>query len=234
MRRPDRRTAGMLAIVAAAFVVLGLAASGPAVRVWTEPAPTPGTPASRSPSAPRDTWDITMPEPRGDGGSGDWLVDAEVVVGVALALSIIALIVATARRWRPRAPRRRRAVTFPPFLPAQPGDVELDVEAQLTALASGSPRNAIVACWLQMEDDVSDAGLPRRPAETSTEYTTRVLGAAAIVPAPVRELAALYREARFSRHELTDEHRARALAALRAIHADLELRRAELSARGAT
>ena len=37
----------------------------------------------------------------------------------------------------------------------------------------------------------------------------------------VSRLAALYREARFSDHELTEEHRAAAVAALEAIHAGL-------------
>ena len=92
--------------------------------------------------------------------------------------------------------------------------VELDVEAQLAALAHGSPRNAIVACWLRLEDDVAAAGLPRHVAETSAEFTTRVLASYSLDPSAVIELAALYREARFSLHTMEQADRDRALVAL--------------------
>jgi hypothetical protein len=91
----------------------------------------------------------------------------------------------------------------------------------LAALAQGSPRNAIVECWLRLEEDVAAAGLPRHVSETSAEFTTRVLGWYAIDPAPIADLAALYREARFSRHELGQGERDRALVALRRVHAML-------------
>jgi hypothetical protein len=42
----------------------------------------------------------------------------------------------------------------------------------------------------------------------------------------IDELAALYREARFSRHELGEHQRDRAVAALRRLHADLATRAA--------
>jgi hypothetical protein len=67
---------------------------------------------------------------------------------------------------------------------------------------------------MQLERAAATAGLQRAAAETSAEYVERVVAASSIDPAPIRELAVLYREARFSRHELGDAHRTRAFAAL--------------------
>jgi hypothetical protein len=68
---------------------------------------------------------------------------------------------------------------------------------------------------------VADAGLPRHVAETSAEFTTRVLASYSLDPSPVNELAALYREARFSVHPMEQADRDRALIALRHVHAAL-------------
>jgi hypothetical protein len=54
----------------------------------------------------------------------------------------------------------------------------------------------------------------RRASETSSEYGLRILDLAAADNGSVNRLAELYREARFSDHPVTEEHRARALAAL--------------------
>ena len=221
-----------LAFVVGSFVVLALAASSPPVRVWTESEPPTDTAAPSRPAA-RETRDISLPEPPGGGAEyGEGLVGVAIVLGALAVAGIVYTIVMTKRRWRPRSPWARATARVEPPPSIAPVDVELDVDAQLAAIEAGSPRNAIVACWLQMEEDVANAGLPRRPAETSTEYTTRVLGASAIDPAPVQALSALYREARFSRHELDDEHRRRAATSLRAIHAALDEGRGAL-ARGA-
>ena len=75
---------------------------------------------------------------------------------------------------------------------------------------------------MNLERDAGEAGLPRAAAETSAEYVERVVAASSVDPAPIRELAALYREARFSRHELGDDHRSRALAALDRVEAVLK------------
>ena len=78
-----------------------------------------------------------------------------------------------------------------------------------------------MACWIQLESDVAAAGLPRHVSETSSEYTERVIGQSSVDAAPITELAALYREARFSNHVLGHEHRARAARALDSVVAAL-------------
>ncbi|MEM8904838.1 MAG: DUF4129 domain-containing protein [Actinomycetota bacterium] len=99
-----------------------------------------------------------------------------------------------------------------------------DAAAQRAALAAGSPRNGIVRCWLRLEEEVVGAGIPRDPAETSAEFTERVLTRSAVEPEAIRDLAALYREARFSEHELGEPARLAALDALDRLHRTLAAR----------
>jgi hypothetical protein len=99
-----------------------------------------------------------------------------------------------------------------------------DADEQDAVLRDGEPRNAIVAAWHRFEVQGEQAGVARRPSETSSEFAIRVLDLAAADPAPVSRLAELYREARFSEHPITEEHRAEALSALAAIRRSLEVR----------
>ncbi len=126
------------------------------------------------------------------------------------------------RRWRRR--RRPQDVEFEVLdSAAQVTEVmSEDAEEQRTLLAiGGEPRNAIVACWHGFEEQAVRAGVARRPWQTTAEF---VLGALDLVGADrgaVGRLAELYREARFSDHPMTDEHRSKALDALDVIHASL-------------
>jgi hypothetical protein len=93
-----------------------------------------------------------------------------------------------------------------------------DAEAQRRVLLAGTPGNAIVECWDRFETQAAAAGLARRPSETSSEFTLRILELAAADDRAVSRLAALYREARFSRHAMSEAHRTEALEALAVIH----------------
>ena len=93
-----------------------------------------------------------------------------------------------------------------------------DAEAQRLVLLAGAPGNAIVECWDRFETQAAAAGLARRPWETSSEFTLRVLELVAADDRAVSRLATLYREARFSRHAMTEAHRTEAVAALAVIH----------------
>jgi hypothetical protein len=91
-------------------------------------------------------------------------------------------------------------------------------------LGEGSPRNAIVACWHQFEQHAAGAGIDRAPWETSSEFTLRVLDELSADPAAVTRLADLYRDARYSEHEITEESRDRASSALDDILDSLSVR----------
>ncbi len=105
------------------------------------------------------------------------------------------------------------------------GDEEWDLlmratseQTRLAALAEGDPRNAVVACWVALEDAADGAGLARDAAETSAEFTQRVLAGWQIDRGTVTQLAELYREARFSAHPVSELMRAEAVQALKTIH----------------
>jgi hypothetical protein len=95
------------------------------------------------------------------------------------------------------------------------------VGAGFDELASGPVAEAIIACWLSMRDAAVAAGVEQRRSDTPEEFVSRVLESAQVRPAPLHELAQLYREARFSAHAMTDADRAAPPAALQAVGADL-------------
>jgi hypothetical protein len=118
--------------------------------------------------------------------------------------------------------------------PAEPEDVDwledpvaaaemirrsADLREQL--LRTGPPRNAIVACWSRFEEQAGEVGLAPWAWETPSEFTVRALTALSRDHDAVDRLERLYVEARFSRHEITEAHRERAIEALRRVHGSL-------------
>lgn len=144
-----------------------------------------------------------------------------VLGGIALAL-LLAVVVLAIRVIR----RRRRAA--PPESAREAPDRALLTDRraarQARMLREGSPREAIIATWLDLERLVATAGVPRRPSETSSELVVRVLDDREVPAAALTDLAALFREARFSTHELTEALRERAAGDLDAVHAALGAR----------
>jgi hypothetical protein len=94
-----------------------------------------------------------------------------------------------------------------------------DGAEQARLLEEGEPRNAIVECWHRFEVQAERAGLGRRPAETASELALRMLDVADVDRAAVTRLLELFREARFSGHEVGEDDRAAALDALARIRA---------------
>ncbi|MDR7251408.1 hypothetical protein J2X46_000380 [Nocardioides sp. BE266] len=99
-----------------------------------------------------------------------------------------------------------------------------DAAEQDALLRTGDARNAIVAAWHRFEVHGERAGVPRQASETSSEYALRLLDLADADIGPVTRLAELYREARFSDHPITEDHRAEAVAALDAVRRSLGVR----------
>ena len=151
------------------------------------------------------------------------LITWALVLGVllALCLAVVAVVrVGIRNRWL--RPGRREEVDFE-VLPEERAVQALvdDAAARLEAVDQGSVRNGIVRCWARLEDAVGDAGLPRARHETSAEFTVRVLHRLDLDPHAISDLARLYREARFSRHELTEDARTEARSALLQLEHDL-------------
>jgi hypothetical protein len=100
-------------------------------------------------------------------------------------------------------------------------EMRRDAADQLELLLGGEPRNAIVAAWDRFEEQAERVGLARKLWETSSEFTLRLLDVVAAAPPAVARLAALYREARFSEHEINEGKRLTAVEALSDIHASI-------------
>ena len=171
-------------------------------------------------AAPRNLEELTkdVRQTRDLSWLGD-LIAWAIIIGFVLGLALLARF---AWQRRPRRPEAPPEVDFD-VLPAQQVARALseDLDAQLDAVAGGSPRNGIVRCWLRLEQSVAEAGLPPQRYETAAEFTVRVLHRLDLDPRAIGELAGLYREARFSEHELGEDARTAARAALEQLHEDL-------------
>ncbi len=161
----------------------------------------------------------------GVGAACGHVVLLRILVGILEVLLLLALVVgalllarAAYEAWKRRPGRapERDALAFdtlgePARLAAAITD---DAREQDRLLLDGEARNAIVAAWQRFEVQGASAGVPRRSWETSSEYALRILDAVAADSGAVTRLARVYREARFSDHPITEEHRRAAIEAL--------------------
>ncbi|MGB0100131.1 MAG: DUF4129 domain-containing protein [Nocardioides sp.] len=236
VRTTGRRTGAVAtaAVVAAALLVVVLAAwaatSGPSGVLTGEGFDPAGTP-SQAPTATASSDTGTAPsetEPPPDVEVKPWVRALATVLRVVVLLLVASVLVRYLLlplvRWLVGRRFARQSAQDPDFVVLDPPqavarEMAADASAQRQELLdTGSPRNAVVACWHRFETQAGAAGVERHPWETSSEYTMRVLDLVDAHQPAVSGLAALYREARFSEHELTEEHRHEAVAALDAVH----------------
>lgn len=167
----------------------------------------------------------SLPPPESIGGSPREL---PAFVGTLFRLVLYGGIAALAalalwKAWqhRPRLTWHRKPADDFETLDEVAASVAADAEAQRAALRQGTPRNAIVQCWLRLERAIVESGLERDPANTAAELTERILSEFPVEPAAAHTLAALYREARFSTHPMGEDARRAAVDALDALHRGL-------------
>lgn len=186
---------------------------------------------SESPSEPTDPFTSLRTDDqnrleKNHAGDRPWLRAIALTLEIAVALVLLWLLLRRARRmyenWKAkqRPPGEVLELEFdvldrPSRLAEEIGQ---DREEQLARLRSGTPRNGIVECWHRFESRAEEAGRARHSWETPSEFTLRMLTLADADDRALAELAALYREARFSTHELDEGARQRAVAALEALH----------------
>ncbi|PUA82009.1 DUF4129 domain-containing protein [Nocardioides currus] len=206
-------------------------------QVFTGPGPTPSQETTTTSEAPIDE---VEEKDRDDVAAREYgpttTVVANLVGGAIQVLTLAGMLLVAylaVRRgltaWRLR--RRYDAPVDADFETLEGGAPERvrqaiadDTDEQLRLLLDGEPRNAIVACWHRFELQAVDAGLPRHPWETSSEFALRMLERAEVDSTAVASLLELYREARFSEHALDEAHRERAATALRAIQGQVQVR----------
>jgi acetylornithine deacetylase/succinyl-diaminopimelate desuccinylase-like protein len=146
------------------------------------------------------------------------------VVGVVLGLVVLIAVLRSMIYRRRLARVRHRA---PPHAgedaaPDLTRTLRAAVDEALDELGSGGPvSDAIIACWLRLQAASSDAGIEPVASDTAEEAIERVFTVRTVRPAPLRALAELYREARFSGHQMVAADADAARAALREVLADL-------------
>ncbi|PRZ43459.1 uncharacterized protein DUF4129 [Antricoccus suffuscus] len=209
-----------IGLAAAVLVVLVMVSTGGQIDLVHAPAHTTAAAAQSSMAGPPAG--SVQPNATDQSMTGFWtglvLLGGFVIVGLlALLLNLRKMV-----GGRRRAVRMRVEDHDDRLLDA----VAEDASAHLAALRLGSPREAIIGCWLSLESTMQRVGLKPDKAETSTELVQRVLSTYPVERTSIERLAAAYREARFSAHDIPEASRLLALSAIERLHAELsELRR---------
>ena len=181
--------------------------------------PTPGQQSSAPVAVPADI--AAPPTVSTQAGSSAVVILGISVVVLLVFSGILAWVISLRRMVGGR--RRIERVAAPSAL----GQDELlaavaeDSRTHLATLGVGPPRTAIVACWSSVELTMQRVGLVADVAETSQEFVQRVLATYGVDRSSIESLAALYREARFSEHVMTESARTAAIGAIQRLHDDL-------------
>ncbi|MGV9601112.1 DUF4129 domain-containing protein [Streptosporangium sandarakinum] len=172
----------------------------------TGPSPTPGP--GELPQIGADTL----------GGVPFWTL---VVLGAALAAALLVTFLRAIANLE-YGSRRAAPAREEPEAEATGGEIRAALRAGLADLdAGGDPRRAVIACWLRLEHAAAGAGTPRLASDTPAELVARLLAAHRVGEPALNRLAAAYRLARYSPHEVTGSTRAEARAALAEVDAEL-------------
>lgn len=141
-----------------------------------------------------------------------------IAVTIMLAVAVVALLVGM---WL--LARRGRVLEWE----GEALDEEL-IEAVAEGLETldveGEPREAIIACYVRMQEALVTAGVARRVSDTPFELVERVLVQRSEAAPGARRLTVLFERARFSHHPVTEEMRDQAAQALRQIGNGLRAR----------
>jgi hypothetical protein len=199
--RPPRPPVLVPAVLAVGLLTVLAAAAGTPwtvsdrFRLWG------GTPAYRQPTVTASPEAAATPPPLDTSDAPNLLVP---VLWAMLALGMVALAFLV---WRalPRAPHKAPPSTGlgahalgQPVEPSAPAVRQGVASAQQLLDTVADPTDAVLAAWVALERAAERSGVARRPADTPTELTARVLSATAADTAAVSTLLGLYHRARFS------------------------------------
>ncbi len=218
----------------ALVTAVGLQAPAVSVGLRWRPGP-PSRGLDLIPIKPDENYEFAF-EVQPDSGWPDWLL------WVLAALVVVAILYAVAR-WI----RRRTRLTPAVSIVRTGADTGVLSEADARILQSGlaaaiqiliSERdlgNAVVQAWQGLQDAAATAGLERRPAETTSEFTARILYRSRGSAKPIAVLLSLYQRVRFGEHSPTADEIAAARDSLAVLvelwRADFPERRAKRTAR---
>ncbi len=174
-------------------------------------------------------------------GSG-WPTRATWAIATLLALALLFALV----RWLHRRTRRppitnlaRIGADSGVLTEANAQILQSGLAAAIQILSSDSANqdlgDAVVQAWQGLEDAAAAAGLHRRPAETASEFTARILYRSRGSAEPIAVLLSLYQRVRFGEHYPTTDEIAAARHTVDVLvglwHADVPKRRPTAGAR---
>lgn len=197
---------GLLAAVA-------VAASLSAPQIRSVPSGTPSVPYAPATVSPPETVQHGQAPP-------GWLT----ILLSALCIAVVVVAVGLALRERLTARRRRVEVEADePAAPEHREAVLAAVDAGLSGLEDddADPRQAVIACWVRLEEAGAAAGTPRQPGDAPADLVLRLLSAHQVSAGVLIPLAELYRLARYATHTVDAGTRESARAALRQLRAEL-------------
>ena len=207
----------MLGVSAAGFVVL--ASAGGSVRPVSESTlrATPGEPPPATATATAPTQNPGTPPPEREVKQRpmpDWLKALwQMLVWIAIAAAAFFLGLLVYRIAR-KVELPQAEGPDPDWERVKAERLAEAVDAGLARIDSGTATDAVIACWVALEQAAASAGVAREPSETPAEFIVRVLGVGGISEPELVRLGDLYREARYSTHGSTEQARAEARAAL--------------------
>lgn len=202
-----------LALWVLTILVLAKLGGGHRFEIPTE-VPGAGEAQPGSPGAP------ASPVSAVPGGPTDG-VSAYVLAVAVMLLVLIAAAVVAARTRRPD-PRAPVSTVIPAVEDASSAGESLVRAAELGLVQivdpSREPRAAIIACYAVMEHQLGAVpDIAPRDFDTPTEVLARAVEHHALPAENASRLVELFTEARFSAHQMTERHRAEAVAALRLV-----------------
>jgi hypothetical protein len=227
--RDTARLITVAVVVLSALTLIALAArSDRAPTLAPKPvtaAPTAVAPAegSRTPAPDGGRADPAQPAPVQQPNWPIWFAVTVIVIPL-----LIALFFGPAMLWIPAGgpwfSRRGPRSAEPPEVEDEvaPPPLADAVAVGLRELDQGGPGEGVVAYWVQLERAAADAGTHRAAPDTASELVGRLIDRHPVSSGPLLRLADLYREARYSRHEMPESARTEAREALEQLRAELD------------
>lgn len=224
MHRGSRSTVVVAVVTTVVLLVLLLWSAGNGTPLVSAPQGSMGPPRAESPGV-----DVTITPTPSEQDGGDervamWSFNLALALWLTALVTTVLLVVRWLGRQRLEGLERREVAEEEELVALLEATSD---EVRYQALSEGDPRNAVVACWVALEDAVHRSGLRPDRSETAAELTHRVLGRWDVDPDAITALSDVYREARFSRHPVSEEQRTVAVDALERIHLDLRRRARE-------
>jgi hypothetical protein len=141
-------------------------------------------------------------------------------------LILLVLVVVAARRYLQSRSAAEPVLQGSLEPPGEEVALSAAVSAGRLALHGEDARAAVIACYAAMEESLAESGLGRRASDSPADLLQRASAAGLLVGLAPQQLAALFREARYSTHPMAQAELTRARSALDDIGTLLTERRA--------